>query len=63
MCSEFALGKSYPRRDRMKANDYWKLFLDTGAPEIYMMYQQALKMEANHVFDNSGAGASDRRLQ
>ena len=47
----------------MKANDYWKLFLDTGAPEIYMMYQQALKMEANHVFDNPGAGASDRRLQ
>ena len=47
----------------MDANQFWLAFLDTGAPEIYMMYQQALKMEANHVFDNSGAGASDRRLQ
>ena len=47
----------------MRAMDYWNIFMETGAPEMYLMYQQALKMEANHVFDNPGASASDRRLQ
>ena len=47
----------------MTSQEYWQVFLETGAPEMYLMYQQALKMEANHVFDNPGAGASDRRLQ
>lgn len=38
----------------MHASDYWNLFLKTGSPELYMLYSQALKMEANHVSDNSG---------
>ena len=38
----------------MKAKDYWQLFLETGAPEAYLMYSRQLKMEAKHVFDNPG---------
>lgn len=47
----------------MQARDYWTMFLETGVPEFYLMYNQALKMEENHVFDNPGTGASDCRLQ
>ena len=32
----------------MHASDYWQFFLETGAPEYYLMYQRALKMEGNH---------------
>ena len=38
----------------MNANDYWNFFLETGAPEYYLLYQNALKMEESHVFDDSG---------
>ena len=38
----------------MNAENYWQLFLETGAPEMYLLYQKALKMEGNHVSDRSG---------
>ena len=38
----------------MNATDYWNFFLETGAPEYYLLYQNALKMEESHVFDDSG---------
>ena len=47
----------------MNAVDYWKFFLETGAPEYYLLYQNALKMEENHVFDDPGIGASGHGLQ
>ena len=47
----------------MKSSDYWKLFLETGAPEAYLLYSHALKMEARHVPDNTRAGASGNGLQ
>ena len=47
----------------MKANDYWKIFLETGAPEYYVMYNQALRMEDGHVYDDPGTGASDCGFQ
>ena len=47
----------------MNAKAYWQLFMDTGAPEAYVLYQQALKMEENHVFDDTGAGGSGHGLQ
>ena len=47
----------------MNAGDYWQLFLDTGAPEAYMMYTQAKRMETGHVFDDSGIGAPGHGLQ
>lgn len=47
----------------MKATDYWQIFLETGAPEAYVMYAQALKAEAGYVSDNTGFGASGNGLQ
>jgi len=47
----------------MNAKAYWQLFMDTGAPEAYVLYQQALKMEGNHVPDDSGSGAPRYGLQ
>lgn len=47
----------------MNANDCWKLFLETGAPEYYLMYTHALKMEAPHVSDDSGHRAPGHGLQ
>jgi len=47
----------------MTASNYWQLFLETGAPELYLMYQQALKMEETNVSDRSGRSPSGYGLQ
>ena len=47
----------------MNAKDYWTIFMDTGAPEAYLMYTMALKTEAGHVPENTGIGAPGHRLQ
>ena len=47
----------------MNASDYWNFFLETGAPEYYMLYQRALKMEATHVFDDPGHRPQSHGLQ
>ncbi len=46
----------------MDAKDYWQLFMETGAPEYYMMYK-AQRTEDVHVLDNTGSGASGHGLQ
>ena len=47
----------------MKSTDYWQLFLETGAPEAYLMYNKQLKAEANYVYDDSGCRPESNRLQ
>ena len=47
----------------MNSSDYWKMFLETGAPELYLLYHKAQKMENNHVLDGSGTGSSGYNLQ
>ncbi len=47
----------------MTSKDYWQIFLETGAPELYLLYQNALKMENNNVLDNQGFGAAGHILQ
>lgn len=47
----------------MDAKEYWQLFLKTGAPEAYLMYSSALKMEGNHVPERSGSGTAGNGLQ
>jgi len=47
----------------MRSSDYWQLFLETGAPEAYLMYSQALKTEGIHVFDSPGDCSEGNRLQ
>lgn len=46
----------------MNSQDYWQLFLETGAPEAYLMYHRQLKSEAQHVYDDSGSGSASYRL-
>lgn len=38
----------------MNASDYWQVFLETGAPEAYLMYSKQQKLEERHVSDDSG---------
>lgn len=47
----------------MNAQEYWKVFLDSGIPEYYVMYNQAKQLEENNVFDDSGIGNSGLTLQ
>ena len=47
----------------MKAQEYWTLFLETGAPEAYLLYTTALRTEGSHVPENQSLGAADHRLQ
>lgn len=47
----------------MKAMDYWQLFLETGAPEAYLMFNQQRKMEDGYVLDGSGGCPESYRLQ
>ena len=47
----------------MNAIDYWKLFMETGAPEAYLSYTQARKLEERHVSDDPWPGSSGHGLQ
>ena len=47
----------------MNSQDYWQIFLDTGAPEMYLLYNKAKNMENTHVLDNTGLGAQSNQLQ
>lgn len=47
----------------MNANEYWRLFIETGAPEAYLLYSRALKMEAEHVPVDKGIGIEGYGLQ
>lgn len=46
----------------MNAKAYWQLFLDTGAPEMYLLYSKALKAEGTNVFEDPGVGAQGNGL-
>lgn len=37
----------------MNAAEYWKLFLETGAPEAYLSYHAKMRMEQQDVSDGS----------
>lgn len=46
----------------MQSQNYWELFLETGAPEMYLLYHQAKRMEENYVPDHPGSGAPGYKL-
>ena len=46
----------------MNTQSLWQLFLETGAPEMYLLYKQARKMEAADVFDDQRTGPSGLSL-
>lgn len=47
----------------MNAMDYWQLFMETGAPEAYLMYSKTLKSEGKHVYDDPGSSPESHGLQ
>jgi hypothetical protein len=47
----------------MKSRELWQAFLDTGAPELYVLYSKAREAEANYVFNNSGTCTASHQLQ
>ena len=47
----------------MKAQEYWQIFLETGAPEVYLLYNNARKMEQSYVLDDSRPGIAGHTLQ
>ena len=47
----------------MNAQDFWNVFLETGAPEAYLSYTRALKMEQAYVFDDKRTGTESHGLQ
>lgn len=47
----------------MKSDTLWQLFLKTGAPEIYLMYNEARRLEQSHVPEYEGPGCSGHALQ
>lgn len=47
----------------LDANVYWQLFLRTGSPELYLMYNEARRAEETDVFDDSRAGSQGNAVQ
>ena len=47
----------------MNAMDFWQLFMETGAPEAYLMYSAQLRSEADDVYDRSGHRPAGHGLQ
>lgn len=47
----------------MNAQDYWQLFVETGAPEAYLLYSKQLKSEADYVLDDPGHRPACHGLQ
>ena len=47
----------------MNAQNYWQLFLETGAPEMYLLYNEAKKAEERNVPQYQGIGSQGQQLQ
>ena len=47
----------------VNANEYWEMFMQTGAPEMYLMYKQAVKLEESDVSKGAGLGLACNGVQ
>ena len=47
----------------MDAKNYWQLFLDTGAPEAYLLYLLKQRSEGVYVPDHTGHRPESYRVQ
>jgi len=41
----------------------WQMFLETGAPEYYLLYRKARKMGETNVLEDSRPGTAGHSLQ
>ena len=46
----------------MRSQDYWQIFLETGAPEMYLLYNSVRKMENRNVLENTGTGTESNSV-
>jgi len=42
----------------MDSKMYWQLFLDTGAPEAYLLYHASRRAEEPYVSNNQSTGTA-----
>ena len=42
----------------MDSKFFWEVFLETGAPEMYVYYQEAKRSEEAYVSDSAGLSAT-----
>ena len=47
----------------MESGMFWQLFMETGAPEMYMLYNKARKTEEAHVPNDTGTCSAGLGLQ
>lgn len=47
----------------MESKMLWQLFMETGAPEMYMLYNRARKTEEAHVPNDTGTCSADHEIQ
>lgn len=47
----------------MDSQNLWQLFLETGAPEVYLLYHKAIRTEEMHVLEDPGTGIAGNNLQ
>lgn len=47
----------------MNAGQLWQTFWETGAPEVYMLFNYARRQGGEDVPESAGAGASCNGLQ
>ena len=45
------------------SQEYWNQFLQTGAPEDYLLFRKAVRMEEQNVLEDTGLGASPDGVQ
>jgi len=43
--------------------DYWNLFLETGAPECYLLFRKMCRTEDKNVYENTGSCAPSDGVQ
>ena len=46
----------------MDSQNLWQMFLETGAPEMYLLYSKARKMEDIHVLDDQRIDCESYKL-
>lgn len=47
----------------MDANHLWNMFLETGAPEMYLMYRFTKRQEEHDVPNGQGVNIAHQQLQ
>jgi hypothetical protein len=47
----------------MNAVEYWNLFMETGAPEAYLLYHASQRTEESYVSYGQSSGTSGIRVQ